>query len=92
MYGLHLQRLERVFRVAAANGAEVLILGAFGCGAFCNPPAVVARAFKKYRRNTLLILRRLSMPYFVAVMKLRILFSMRTTNDRTARGWQHIDQ
>ena len=25
LYGLHLQRLERVFRVAAANGAEVLI-------------------------------------------------------------------
>ena len=32
--------------MAAANGTEVLILGAFGCGAFCNPPAVVARAFK----------------------------------------------
>ena len=46
LYELHLQRLERVFKVAAANGAEVLILGAFGCGAFCNPPAVVARAFK----------------------------------------------
>ena len=46
LYELHLQRLDRVFRVAAANGAEVLILGAFGCGAFCNPPAVVARAFK----------------------------------------------
>ena len=45
LYGLNLQRLERVFRVAAANGAEVLILGAFGCGAFCNPPAVVARAY-----------------------------------------------
>lgn len=46
LYGLHLRRLERVFRVAAANGAEVLVLGAFGCGAFCNPPAVIARAFK----------------------------------------------
>ena len=44
--GLDYVLVERVFRVAAANGAEVLILGAFGCGAFCNPPAVVARAFK----------------------------------------------
>lgn len=51
LYGLHLQRLERVFRVAAANGAEVLILGAFGCGAFCNPPEVVARAFKKIQEK-----------------------------------------
>jgi len=46
LYKLHLQRSERIFRVAANNGAEVLILGAFGCGAFRNPPAVVAKAFK----------------------------------------------
>lgn len=46
LYKLHLKRLDKVFRAAAANGAEVLILGAFGCGAFCNPPIIVARAFK----------------------------------------------
>jgi uncharacterized protein (TIGR02452 family) len=38
--------VERIFRVAAKNGAEVLILGAFGCGAFRNPPEIVAKAFK----------------------------------------------
>ena len=52
LYRLHVQRIERIFQVAAANGAEVLILGAFGCGAFCNPPEVVSKAFydvqKKY--------------------------------------------
>ena len=47
LYKLHLQRMERIFRVAAANGVEVLILGAFGCGAFCNPPKIVAKAFKE---------------------------------------------
>ena len=31
-----------------ANGAEVLILGAFGCGAFCNPPELVAEVFAKF--------------------------------------------
>ena len=31
---------------AAAKGAEVLVLGAFGCGAFQNHPEVVARAYK----------------------------------------------
>ena len=34
---------------------EVVILGAFGCGAFRNPPAVVAQAMKtvaqEYRKN-----------------------------------------
>lgn len=43
---LHLQRARKILSVAAIHGAEVLILGAFGCGAFCNPPEVVAGAFR----------------------------------------------
>ena len=42
---LHEQRIHRIFEVAAENGNEVLIAGAFGCGAFKNPPEVVAEAF-----------------------------------------------
>lgn len=38
-------RIERIFAIAANQKEEVLILGAFGCGAFCNPPEVVAKAF-----------------------------------------------
>ena len=38
-------RIEKIFHVAIANGAEILILGAFGCGAFCNPPRIVAEVF-----------------------------------------------
>ena len=41
------KRLERVFITAANEGAEVLILGAFGCGAFRNPPEVVAKVMKQ---------------------------------------------
>ena len=33
---LHGARIQRIFEVAMANEAEVLILGAFGCGAFCR--------------------------------------------------------
>lgn len=43
---IHLKRIERIFSIAVVNGAEILILGAFGCGAFCNPPSIVANAFK----------------------------------------------
>lgn len=38
-------RIRRIFKVAVANGNEVLILGAFGCGAFRNPPEIVAKVF-----------------------------------------------
>lgn len=39
------KRIRRIFEIAAANGNEVLILGAFGCGAFKNPPEIVAKVF-----------------------------------------------
>lgn len=38
-------RIQNVFEVAIAHDIEVLILGAFGCGAFKNPPEVVGKAF-----------------------------------------------
>lgn len=44
---LHKSRAEKILRAAAANGADLLVLGAFGCGAFCNNPEVVARAYKE---------------------------------------------
>lgn len=39
------KRWRRILSVAAANRADILILGAFGCGAFYNSPEVVMRAF-----------------------------------------------
>ncbi len=44
---LHKQRMRRILDLAAANRNEVVILGAFGCGAFLNPPEIVARAMKE---------------------------------------------
>ena len=45
IYALHLERARKILAVAALHGAETVILGAFGCGAFRNPPQVVAAAF-----------------------------------------------
>lgn len=44
-------RLKRVLDVAAMNNTEVLILGAWGCGAFNNPPTIVARVFHRLLKN-----------------------------------------
>lgn len=47
-------RWRRILGAAASGGAQVLILGAFGCGVFACPPALVAEAFgavvEEYRR------------------------------------------
>jgi len=40
------QRVGKVLAVFAANGNADVVLGAWGCGAFRNPPGVVASAFK----------------------------------------------
>lgn len=44
---LHKSRGRQIMKTAAVNGTDILILGAFGCGAFQNNPEVVARAYKE---------------------------------------------
>jgi len=45
------QRIKRILDVASREGEVVLVLGAFGCGAFCNPPEVVADIFASLIRG-----------------------------------------
>jgi uncharacterized protein (TIGR02452 family) len=45
LFHLYIDRTQRIMEVAAYNNADVLILGAFGCGAFRNDPLLMARAF-----------------------------------------------
>lgn len=40
-------RIRNILEAAMEQETDVLILGAFGCGAFGNPPKVVARAFRE---------------------------------------------
>lgn len=44
---IHLKRGRKIFNVALDNKVDVLVLGAFGCGAFCNNPEVVAEAYRQ---------------------------------------------
>lgn len=44
---IFIQRIRNIFESAIEHNVEVLILGAFGCEAFHNPPEIVASAFKE---------------------------------------------
>ena len=44
---LHVKRGRKILEAAAAYKNEIVILGAFGCGAFMNKPEVVANAYKQ---------------------------------------------
>lgn len=45
------KRIKRILDVAAAECVDVLILGAWGCGAFGNDAKVVAKAFHSLLKN-----------------------------------------
>lgn len=45
LFGYHVKRAIHMLTVAASKNADILVLGAFGCGAFRNNPEVVAKAY-----------------------------------------------
>ena len=45
-YEIHLKRAKHILHICAAQRADAVILGAFGCGAFANDPWAVARAYR----------------------------------------------
>ncbi len=47
LFELFVKRIKNILEVCIEQQIEVLVLGAFGCGAFHNPPEVVAQAFKE---------------------------------------------
>lgn len=45
LVNLFKSRIKNIFEAARDNNVDYLILGAFGCGAFGNPPLIVSEAF-----------------------------------------------
>lgn len=46
-------RIREICRVAMEHQVTVLVLGAFGCGAFRNPPELVAKSFREVLQEDL---------------------------------------
>ncbi|MBR1796630.1 MAG: TIGR02452 family protein [Clostridiales bacterium] len=53
LLAIHEKRLRRILEVALINGEEVIVLGAFGCGAFMNNKEVVATAARNVIKDYL---------------------------------------
>jgi uncharacterized protein (TIGR02452 family) len=45
------EKINKIFCVAITNNIEILILSAFGCGAYNNPPEEVAKIMNKYSKK-----------------------------------------
>jgi len=41
------EKIRTILRIGALKGHDSLVLGALGCGAFCTPPAQMARLFRE---------------------------------------------
>ena len=51
IHKIHLSRGKRILDIALNNDIDIIILGAFGCGAFKNNPIVVSKAYKEILIN-----------------------------------------
>lgn len=51
LFHLFKRRIKNIFEAAIENEIDVLVAGAFGCGAFHNPPDLVAFAFREVFSN-----------------------------------------
>lgn len=50
---IHQKRAKRILDIAKSEKEDVIILGAFGCGAFSNPPDVVSQAWAEVLKDYL---------------------------------------
>lgn len=48
---LYVRKIETMFSVAKDRGHDSLVLGAFGCGIFANPPKAISHIFRAVMRQ-----------------------------------------
>lgn len=71
------KRVLYVLNIAAAQGVDTLILGAYGCGVFKQDPVVVAWAFNFYLQK-----------YFKGIFK-KVVFAIPDKDSYNYRAFEH---
>ncbi len=71
LYAIHTRRLRRILDVAALHENDVVILGAFGCGAFMNDPEIVSRAMNEVVQEYLNMFRVIEFAVYCPAHNLR---------------------
>ena len=51
LYEIHISRGKQIIEAAMHHNVDILVLGAFGCGAFKNNPSIVAKAYKELMKQ-----------------------------------------
>ena len=64
LFQIHTKRLSRILDVAVQQQVDVMILGAFGCGAFMNDPEVVSKAMVQVARESAHCFKVIEFPVF----------------------------
>ena len=77
----HEERAKNIFQCAERHHISNLILGAFGCGAFRNPPEIVAEAY----RNVLSV-------YGKSFDSIMFAFNCSSENDKNFLAFNHVLQ
>ncbi len=79
LLAIHEKRIRRILDVAVNEGANTIILGAFGCGAFKNNPNVVAQAANNVIKD-----------YFKAFKNIEFAVFCRPDDDSNYRTFERV--
>ena len=73
---IHIEKAKRILNVALTDNVDIIILGAYGCGAFNNKPEDVSKAYKQVLINDCYL------KYFK-----KVIFALPTFGSKSGQGY-----
>ena len=90
LLAIHKSRANHIISVAVEQHIDILILGAFGCGAFKNNPEIVARAYREVLPNFMNSLQTVVFAIYCTERDLRNYTAFH--NELSDMGYKEYDQ